>query len=171
MTKTSLFVIFTLVFATFPAWAEDWTVNGKDYHHVTVIKVEDDLVSIQFDGGIGRIALGDLPPELQKRFGYDPQKAKASADSRAKASAEGQKEMAAELAAQPASQNAAHKSLTPDQVAAIQAKIDRLELDIGRCQQKQATLTEQELLGSGWQYGEEIRQDKVAIKALQAHLQ
>jgi len=37
------------------------------------------LVSIQFHGGIGRIALSDLPPELQKRFNYAPVKAKAAA--------------------------------------------------------------------------------------------
>jgi hypothetical protein len=153
------------------ARAEDWTVNGKDYHNVTVGQVEPDRVHITYDGGVGTVMLSDLTPELQKRFDYDPQKAKASTDARDKASAEAQKEMAAELAAKLASQNAAHKSPTSEQVAATQAKIDRLELDIRQCQQKQATLTEQELQGSGWQYGEIIRQDKVAIKTLQAQLQ
>lgn len=76
MTKTSMSVILALVFATFPAWAEDWTVAGKDYHNVTVGKVEADRVHITYDGGIGTVMLADLPPELQKRFGYDPQKAK-----------------------------------------------------------------------------------------------
>lgn len=153
------------------ARAEDWTVDGKDYHNVVVGQVEADRVHISYDGGVGTVALVDLSPELQKRFNYDPQKAKASADARAQVSAEAQQEIATELAAKLASQNAAHKSPKPEQVAAIQAKIDRLELDIRQCQQKQATLTQQELLGSGWQYGEEIRQDKVAIKALQTQLQ
>jgi len=79
MTKTFLSVILVLVFATFPAWAEDWTVNGKDYHNVTVTKVDPDKVHIMYDGGIGSVNLADLTPELQKRFNYDPAKAQAAA--------------------------------------------------------------------------------------------
>jgi hypothetical protein len=129
MTKTSLFVIFALVFATSPAWAEDWTtsdgktyksvtvvshdatvvtisssdgmatfpiallekdlqkriqsdnatakdwtVNGKDYHNVTVTKVDGDTVSITFDGGIGSVSMADLPKDIQKKLGYDADK-------------------------------------------------------------------------------------------------
>jgi hypothetical protein len=170
-TKSCLSVILALAVTLLPTLAEDWTVNGKTYHNVKITKVEPDRVHFTADDGVGSFAIADLTPELQKRFGYDPQKAKASADVRAKASAEAQQEIAAELAAKQASQNTAHKSLKPDQVAAIQAKIDRLESDIRQCQQKQATLTKQELQGSGWQYGEEIRQDKVAINALEAQLQ
>jgi hypothetical protein len=65
------------------AQAEDWTVNGKVYPNVKVVKVEDDLVSITYDGGIGRLALSDLTQELQKRFNYDPTKAKQASDERA----------------------------------------------------------------------------------------
>ena len=54
------------------ALAEDWTLNGKDYHNVKVTKVEDDTVSITYDGGIGRFPLADLTPDLQKRFNYAP---------------------------------------------------------------------------------------------------
>jgi len=64
------------------AWAEDWTVNGKDYHNVTVGKVEPDRVHITYDGGIGTVMLSDLTPELQKRFNYDPAQAKAAAQRR-----------------------------------------------------------------------------------------
>jgi hypothetical protein len=60
------------------AKAEDWTVNGKTYHNVTVGQVEADRVHITFDGGIGSLMLVDLTPELQKRFNYDPAKAKAT---------------------------------------------------------------------------------------------
>ncbi len=56
--------------------SEDWTVNGKDYHNVTVGQVESDRVHITYDGGIGTIMLADLPPELKKRFNYDPVAAK-----------------------------------------------------------------------------------------------
>jgi hypothetical protein len=70
-------------------WAEDWTVNGKEFHNVTVTKVEADTVSIMYDGGIGRVNLSDLSPELQKKFKYDPQaaaEAQAQAASKARAS-------------------------------------------------------------------------------------
>jgi hypothetical protein len=78
-TRTWLFVIVALVVTLLPALAEDWSVNGKDYHNVTVGKVEPDRVHITYDGGIGTVMLSDLTPELQKRFNYDPQKAKAAA--------------------------------------------------------------------------------------------
>jgi hypothetical protein len=66
-----------------PTLAEDWTVNGKTYHNVTVSKVEPDSVHIMFDGGIGSLKLSDLTPELQKRFNYDPAKAKAAEEAEA----------------------------------------------------------------------------------------
>lgn len=58
---------------------ENWTVNGKDYHNVTVGEVEADRVHITYDGGIGTVMLADLTPELKKRFNYDPDAAKAAA--------------------------------------------------------------------------------------------
>ena len=74
--------------------AEDWTVNGKDYHNVVVGQVEADLVHISYDGGIGTVALADLPPDLQKRFNYNPAGAKAGADTPASPGAEAQPEAA-----------------------------------------------------------------------------
>ena len=65
--------------AALPAMAEDWTVNGKDYHNVKVGVIEADRVHITYDGGIGTVAFADLSPELQKRFGYDSEKAKDAA--------------------------------------------------------------------------------------------
>jgi len=58
--------------------AEDWTVNGKTYNNVTVSKVDADRVHITYDGGIGAILLSDLPPDLQKKFNYDPNAAAAA---------------------------------------------------------------------------------------------
>jgi len=58
---------------------EDWTVSGKDYHNVIVGQVEANKVHITYDGGLGTIAFADLQPELQKRFNYDPEKAKKMA--------------------------------------------------------------------------------------------
>ena len=61
---------------------EDWTVNGRDYHNVKVGQVEPDRVHITYDGGLGTVLLKDLPPDLQKRFNYDPAQAKATARQR-----------------------------------------------------------------------------------------
>jgi len=73
-----------LALLAFPVYAEDWTVDGKDYHNVTVGEVEADRVHITYDGGLGTVPLADLPPDLQKRFGYDPAKAKSEAGAREK---------------------------------------------------------------------------------------
>jgi len=85
MTKTSLYVIWALAFVVFPVMAEDWTTtDGKVYQGVKVVKVEADSVTILDSDGGARLALAILPPDLQKRFNYDPVKAKAAADARAK---------------------------------------------------------------------------------------
>jgi thiol-disulfide isomerase/thioredoxin len=65
-----------LALAPLTAWGEDWTVDGKDYHDVVVDGVDAGLVSIHYDGGVGRLPLADLPPELQKRFNFVPTKTK-----------------------------------------------------------------------------------------------
>jgi hypothetical protein len=49
-TKNHLFAILVLVVTLLPALAEDWTIDGKDYHNVTVGKVEADQVHITYDG-------------------------------------------------------------------------------------------------------------------------
>ena len=61
------------------AHAEDWTVDGKDYHNVVVGEVNGDQVHITYDDGVGTIAISDLPPDVQKRLNYNPQAAKAAA--------------------------------------------------------------------------------------------
>lgn len=60
--------------------AEDWTVNGKTYQNVRVTQVDADVVHVNYDGGMGRIKIADLPPELQKKFAFDPVAAKAASD-------------------------------------------------------------------------------------------
>jgi len=60
----------------------DWIVNGTVYHHVTVSQIEPDRVHIAYDGGAGTVQLSDLPPDLQKRFNYDPTKAQIAAQNR-----------------------------------------------------------------------------------------
>ena len=82
MTKTSLFVIFTLVFAAVPVRAEDWTVNGKTYHNVIVTEVYSDQVTVDCASGMTAFFLKDLSPELQKHFAYDPDMAQQAFESR-----------------------------------------------------------------------------------------
>jgi hypothetical protein len=77
-----MLLMFLLVL---PIRADDWTVEGKDFHNVKVGQVDPDKVHITYDGGIGTVLLSDLTPELQKRFGYDPAKAKATIDANEKA--------------------------------------------------------------------------------------
>ncbi len=55
---------------------KDWTVDGRDYHNVTVTQVDADRVHIMFDGGLGTLMLADLPPDLKKAFNFDPDAAK-----------------------------------------------------------------------------------------------
>ncbi len=60
--------------------AEDWTTtDGKTYQQVTVVKVDDDAVTILDQEGGALVPLAQLPPDLQQRFHYDPEKAKIAA--------------------------------------------------------------------------------------------
>ncbi len=71
-------LIFALL--AFPVHAEDWMVDGKDYHNVKVGTLDPDKVHITYDGGLGTVFLADLSPDLQKRFGYDAKAAKKQAE-------------------------------------------------------------------------------------------
>jgi len=69
--------------------ADDWkTTDGKVYQNVTVIKTEPDAVTIIYQDGGALLPLVKLPPNLQKRFNYDPVKAKAAAEARAQSEAQ-----------------------------------------------------------------------------------
>jgi len=68
--------------------ADDWqTTDGKFYQNVTVVAVAPDVVTILHHDGGTMVPLATLSPELQKRFAYDPVKAKAAAEQRASAEA------------------------------------------------------------------------------------
>lgn len=80
------------------AFAEDWTTtDGKKYIDVKIVKVEDDAVTIVYKEGGALVPMIKLPPALQKKFSYDPDKAKIAADARAKADAESAKQLQAEI--------------------------------------------------------------------------
>lgn len=50
------------------------TVDGVTYSNVTFGTVTMTKATIFYTGGVAAFPLGKLPPDLQKRFGYDPQK-------------------------------------------------------------------------------------------------
>ena len=92
--------------------AEDWTTtDGVVYRDVKVVKLEDDCVTILYSEGGARVQLSKLPPDVQKKVGFDPAAAKVAADKRAaddKANAVAlQKEMNAAAAKQKADLEAA----------------------------------------------------------------
>lgn len=91
-----LTLILTLLLT--PAFAEDWTtMDGTTYQDVKVVRVEDDAVTILYKDGGALVPLFKLSTALQKRFDYDPAKAKAAADARAKADAVNAKQLQAEI--------------------------------------------------------------------------
>jgi hypothetical protein len=76
---------FWIVLTTVRVQADDWYLNdGRIYRDVLVIKVEDDAVTILDSSGGALIPLDKLPDFLQKKFHYDPVKAKIAAQARAK---------------------------------------------------------------------------------------
>jgi hypothetical protein len=76
---------FWMVLMMVQAHAVDWvTTDGKIYHDVLVVKVEADAVTILHNDGGALVPLDKLPPDLQKKFHYDPVKAKIAAQARAK---------------------------------------------------------------------------------------
>jgi len=48
------------------------TLDGKSYQNCQLLKVKAEGIVINDADGITELAFGLLPPDLQKRFGYDP---------------------------------------------------------------------------------------------------
>jgi hypothetical protein len=70
-----------------PNYIPELRVGSKVYENVHVREVTPTSIVILYRGGLGSVALADLPPDLQQRFGYDPDKA-AAVIARDKADAE-----------------------------------------------------------------------------------
>jgi hypothetical protein len=66
-----------LLAMTVTASAEDWSVGTTVYKDVKIINHDAAYVTILDSDGGATIELSNLPPALQKRFGYDPTKAAA----------------------------------------------------------------------------------------------
>lgn len=60
------------------------TVSGKTFQNCQLLKVEADGITFSHDQGITKVLYPDLPLDVQKRFGVDPESrsAKAAADLR-----------------------------------------------------------------------------------------
>jgi len=65
------------------------TIDGTTYEEARWGRVTPSTVTIFHKTGIATLSLAKLPPELQKQFGYDPQKAAAWQVAERKAAAEG----------------------------------------------------------------------------------
>jgi hypothetical protein len=100
------------------ACAEDWTVAGHTYQNEKVTKVEADCVHVMYDGGLGAIQLADLPPDLQKRFNYEPAAAKLTAQQREADRLQAVKDMEASMPApKPANLSFSPAPSSPSQIA------------------------------------------------------
>jgi hypothetical protein len=53
------------------------TLDGKTFQNCQLLKVDADGIVISYSEGITKLLYGLLPPDLQKRFGYDPHQAAA----------------------------------------------------------------------------------------------
>jgi hypothetical protein len=53
------------------------TLDGKTFKNCQLLKVDADGIVVNHSEGIMKILFGLMPPDLQKRFGYDPHQAAA----------------------------------------------------------------------------------------------
>ncbi len=76
-----IYSVIILVFISLYLCAEEketWTIktqSGHVYNDCKIHRVEPDIITIFHSSGMARIPLRDLPPDLQKRFNYDQDKA------------------------------------------------------------------------------------------------
>ena len=78
MMKTALSLLLALTFTA--AVAEDLiTLTGRTYTNANITRVDVDGITVLYPGGGSKLAFTNLPPEIQKKYGYDPGKAAAIA--------------------------------------------------------------------------------------------
>jgi hypothetical protein len=135
-----------------PNWT--WSVLGKTYTNVVIRKVEAECVTITHDSGGGRIDISLLPADIQKMLNYDPELAAQTATEKRKEEADAyllqkqkqqedairrQEEQTEANAAQASAPHAfGRKSLSPEQRAAIEARILSLKVDVDFLQREVA---------------------------------
>jgi hypothetical protein len=106
---------------------ESITVGQVTYSQVRIRTISAQTAMIQHEGGIASLRLRDLTPELQQRFGYNPDAAAAEAEKQKAAAiaAEAARRRQAQITAQKVAQAARVEIKTPD------SKIDQLLRSFG----------------------------------------
>jgi len=127
-------VLLFLIFCCVPvALADDFkTLAGKEYENVTVSRVEPDGIVLTGKSGISKVYFTELPKDVQKRFGYDPEKA-ADYSAQQNAGLEQVRKQQEEAlrqkaeASQKANQDRAEHEKRQNTVRALQSRYDELQ--------------------------------------------
>ena len=78
-------LVILIVCCASVALAEDFrTIKGKEYKNATVTRVDADGIVVRTKAGISRLYFGELPEDVQMRFGHDPAKVEAEAAAKEK---------------------------------------------------------------------------------------
>src|ERR1700745_2248824 len=70
--KPAVVILATVLTALRFAVADDFkTNNGREYKNAKVSRVEPDGIVVTFSGGIVKLPFIELPPDVQKKYGYN----------------------------------------------------------------------------------------------------
>jgi len=108
---------------------ESLTVGPATYRNVRIRSVSAQTAMIQHDAGITSLRLRDLSPELQQRFGYNPDAAAAEAEKQKAAAASAAQQRRQEMLPAATKARAIPKPAAP---AREESKLDRLLLSFGQ---------------------------------------
>jgi len=78
LTPRGATLAFLTVFVASITLADDFkTIEGKEYKDASVTRVEPDGIVVKSKSGISKLYFVELPPDVQRRFNYNPQQARA----------------------------------------------------------------------------------------------
>lgn len=75
--KTPLTIAILALGLQFASAEDIKTLTGQEYKEATITRVEPDGIVLMYSAGIVKIPFAELPPELQKKYGYNPQAAQS----------------------------------------------------------------------------------------------
>jgi len=107
------------------------TTKGDRFEKAHVTEVTPATITIVHTAGIARVPLSELPTDVQKKFGYDEQKAKAWLEEKAREE-RARRDREEAMRAEAAGKGAAEKKQAREEVDAITHYLDdggRLEYD------------------------------------------
>jgi hypothetical protein len=128
-----------------------------DYKNCKMLKVEADGITISHSLGVAKILFTDLPPDMRKTYGYDPEAAKkALADEAAKnAASDAAAEKLRLASVQAKTQAESPKPAAPvsqaiqSQIASLQARITSLEEEAASLDGNEKTIFESNTYSNG----------------------